>query len=86
MNFILIQDEMSKEVAALKQHGVERLDLHREAEKLMLGFEHARSLFEVDVHAQPTYKSFLDCILSARERNVRVLHLAGHSTARCGFA
>ena len=22
----------------------------------------------------------------ARERNVRVLHLAGHSTARCGFA
>jgi hypothetical protein len=25
-------------------------------------------------------------MLGARERNVRVLHLAGHSTARCGFA
>jgi hypothetical protein len=77
--------EMSKEVAALIQQGVERLDLHREAETLMLGFQHPRSLFVVDVHAQPTYQSFLDCMLSARERNVRVLHLAGHSTAPCGF-
>ena len=80
------KSEMSKEVAALIQRGVERLDLHNEAETLMLGFEHPRSLFEVDVHAQPTLKNFLDCMLGARERNVRVLHLAGHSTARCGFA
>jgi len=78
--------KMSQEVAALIQRGVERLDLHREAETLMLGFEHPGSLFEVDVHAQPTYQNFKDCILRARERNVRVLHLAGHSTAGCGFS
>jgi serine/threonine protein kinase/acid stress-induced BolA-like protein IbaG/YrbA len=77
--------KLSKEVAALIERGVESLDLYREAEKLMLGFEHSRSLFEVDVHAQPTYQNFLGCMLGARERNVRVLHLAGHGTARCGF-
>ena len=37
------KSEMSKEVAALIQCGVGRLDLHNEAETLMLGFGLSRS-------------------------------------------
>ena len=80
------KDESLQHVRTLIQHDFERLDVHKEAETLMLGFQHPRSLFEVNVHAKPTLEIFDDCMYGSRDQNVRVVHLAGHSTSRCGFA
>jgi hypothetical protein len=79
------KDEVLKEFVTLMQRNVEQLDLHKEAEKLMLGFTHPSSLFEVDIHPQPTFQMFDDCLLGVRQNNIRVVHLAGHNTSRCGF-
>jgi serine/threonine protein kinase len=79
------KDEVLKQLVTLMQRDVERLDLHNEAEKLMLGFAHPSSLFEVGIHAQPTFQMFDDCLLGVRQNNIRVVHLAGHNSSRCGF-
>ena len=41
--------------------------------------------FEVDVEAQPTFKIFSEELLSAPQRNVRILLLSGHAQLHCGF-
>jgi hypothetical protein len=37
------------------------------------------------VHPQPSFDTFKSSMRSAKERNVRLLHLAGHGESRCGF-
>ena len=52
--------------------------MHQEAEELKTSHTHARHVFEVDVHPQPSFQRFSDYMRSARERNARILHFAGH--------
>ena len=41
--------------------------------------------WECNVHPQPTLDDLSTSIFLARERNLRVLHLAGHGKRMCGF-
>ena len=59
--------------------------MHQEAEELKTSHTHARHVFEVDVHPQPSFQRFSDYMRSARERNARILHFAGHGKSHCGF-
>ena len=79
------QNEFAAQFATLLDDNVEVLNIHKEAERLMLGFTHPRSLFEVDVYAQPTFRHFQEVMLSAAYKNVRVLHLGGHGDNIVGF-
>jgi len=60
------------------------IDLHKEAETMMMGYTHSRSRYEVDIHAQPTFKMFSDCLLRAKGNNLEIAHVSGHSDRR-GF-
>ncbi len=42
-------------------------------------------MFEVSVNAQPSFDTFKSSMRSAKERNVRLLHLSGHGESLCGF-
>jgi hypothetical protein len=77
--------QMSKEMYSLIQSRVDTLQLYQEAETLMFGFRHPRSLFEVQTHPQPTFKIFQDCMLNARQENTHIVYLSGHSNFRSGF-
>ena len=46
---------------------------------------HVRASFEMRVNPQPCFRDFTDSMQAARGRNVRLLHLAGHGSRRCGF-
>ena len=39
----------------------------------------------MEVHAKPTFDDFSKSMRSARQRNIRGLHLTGHGSMRCGF-
>ena len=73
--------QAGKEVAEV----VEDISPHTEAEELVKRLQRSRPIFEVDVHAQPSFKDFSDSLLSAREKNVRILLLSGHGKSHCGF-
>jgi hypothetical protein len=73
--------QAEKEVA----EAVEGIDPLKEAQELMNRLQRSRSIFEVDVYAQPSFKSFSDSLLSALEKNVRMLLLSGHGQSHCGF-
>ena len=64
---------------------VEAIDVHQEAQELMTMFTDVRASFVVRVHPQPCFKHFTDSMQSARGRNVRLLHLAGHNNTKCEF-
>jgi hypothetical protein len=66
---------------------IESIDPHKEAQELQLLLQKSnrRREFEVSFHAQPTFKIFSDCMLTAAERNVSHLHFSGHGHSQCGF-
>jgi hypothetical protein len=80
-------DTKLKELDMLVSDTVEVIDPHKEAEKLTMMFQKSnrRREFEVSVHPQPTFKIFSDCMLTAAERNVRILHVSGHGHSKWGF-
>jgi hypothetical protein len=64
---------------------LETIDVHKEAQVLMSSLSGGRRVFEMHVHPQPSFDTFKSQMRSAKERNVRLLHLAGHGESRCGF-
>jgi len=64
---------------------VETIDVHKEAQELMDISNHGQSLIDMRVNAQATFTHFSNSMRSARQNNVRGLHLTGHGTSRCGF-
>ena len=48
-------------------------------------FTCGRQIFTVNVNAQPCFQDFKDQMVSARGRNVRLVHVAGHGLSKCGF-
>jgi len=79
------KDEQLKTLKSMLEESVETIDPHQEAQELMKLFSHVRASFDVRVNLQPCFKDFTDSMQSARGRNVRLLHLAGHGNRRCGF-
>ena len=64
---------------------IESLNVHKEAERMMLGFTHPRSHFEVDIYPQPTVTDFSEVMKSSMRKNVRGAHFSGHSEDKRGF-
>ena len=64
---------------------IDSIDVHKEAQELKTSLTHGRQVYEVSIHAQPSFEVFSECMRSARERNVRILHFAGHGQSRYGF-
>jgi len=79
------KDAQLTELKLQMEDSVDGTNVHDEAEKLKNLFTQARPVFEVDVHPQPSFQIFADCMRSARQRNVRILHFAGHGKSKCGF-
>jgi hypothetical protein len=79
------RDGQLKTLESMVEESVETIDVHQEAQELMNLFTHVRASFDVRVNPQPCFKDFTDSMQSARGRNVRLLHLAGHGNRRCGF-
>jgi hypothetical protein len=67
------------------EEAVEDIDPHKEAQELMKRLRRSRPIFEVDVHAQPSFQTFSDSLLGARENNVSMLLCSGHGQSHCGF-
>jgi len=61
------------------------IDVHKEAQTFTDYFANSSSSFELDIHAQPLFHAFSDALLESRQRNIRILHFAGHGQDRCGF-
>lgn len=76
--------EMAEQLKAFLESNTE-INVHGEAEELMMGYTHGRSVFDVHVHPQPTFDMFSDCMIHAKERNMRIVHFSGHGNAKCGF-
>ena len=64
---------------------IDTIDVHKEAQELQTSLSHGRQVYNVSIHAQPSFKEFSECMRSARQRNVRILHFAGHGMSRYGF-
>jgi len=66
----------------------QRIDVHAEGQlmmRAMLDPANAGSRWDCNVNPQPTLCDLRNSIASCSERNVRVLHLAGHGKKDCGF-
>jgi len=61
-----------------------RIDVHQEGQILMRTILDAGTGWKCDVHPQPTIDDLFLSIETARERNLRLCHLAGHGTKK-GF-
>jgi len=61
------------------------LDIHREAQNMQDIFLDVRHSFEIIDNPQPTFEHFQNAIRYARQRNVRIVHLAGHGRIPWGF-
>jgi len=79
------KDEQLKKLELLVEESVEAIDVHQEAQELMKLSARVRTSFEMRVNPQPCFQDFTDSMQAARGRNVRLLHLAGHSNTKCGF-
>jgi CHAT domain-containing protein len=79
-------NEQLKNLESMVEESVEAIDVHQEAQELMTMFTDVRASFVVHVHPQPCFKHFTDSMQSARGRNVRLLHLAGHNNTKCEFS
>jgi GTPase SAR1 family protein len=79
------RDEQLKTLDSMVEDSVETIDVHQEAQELNNLFTHVRPTFNPSINSQPCFRNFSDSMLSARDRNVRLLHLAGHGNRRCGF-
>ena len=78
-------EEKLQQLESLVVDSVESIDVLKEAQELNMLFTHARACFHFHPNPQPTFEHFSDCMMNARERNVRILHLAGHGQSQCGF-
>jgi hypothetical protein len=79
------KDAQLKTLESMVEESVENIDVHQEAQELKNLFTDFRSSFHPSINSQPCFKDFKDSMLSARARNVRLLHLAGHGNQKCGF-
>ena len=81
------KDEKLQALASLLSDTVESIDPQKETEelKLLLRKSNRRREFEVNLHSQPTFQNFSECMLTAAERNVRMLHVSGHGHSKWGF-
>jgi CHAT domain-containing protein len=79
------RDEQLKTLESMVEESVETIDVHQEAQELKNLFTHVRPSFHPSINAQPCFKDFTDSMQSARGRNVRLLHVAGHGNRKCGF-
>jgi len=79
------KEQQLRELNQLIMDSVESIDVHKEAQELQSLLSGGRSVFEVKIHPQPSFDTFSKSMRSARERNVRLLHLSGHGGSRCGF-
>ena len=61
------------------------IDVHSEGQKMMRIVMNPGCGWECNVNPQPTLDDLSTSIFLARERNLRVLHLAGHGKRMCGF-
>ena len=62
------------------------IDVHAEGQLITRTFLNpGENGWDCTVHPQPTYADLCRSIESATERNVKLLHLAGHGTRKCGF-
>ena len=62
-----------------------KIDVHSEGQKMMRIVMNPGCGWECFVNPQPTLDDLDTSIALARERNLRVLHLAGHAKKKCGF-
>ncbi len=61
------------------------IDVHAEGRAMMRIVVNAGSTWTCNVHPQPTLADLHSSIAQTRQRNVRVLHLAGQAREECGF-
>jgi hypothetical protein len=67
-----------------KQTHDQEIDVHGEAQLMMRCLMNPECGWECRVHSQPTMKDLKSSIRLAKQRNTRVLHLAGHCTTERG--
>ena len=79
------KEQQLRELNQLIMDSVESIDVHKEAQELQSSLSGGRRVFEVCINSQPSFDTFSRSMRSARERNVRLLHLSGHGGSRCGF-
>ncbi len=77
--------DKDEQLKTLKTMLEETIDVHQEAQELNNLFTHVHPSFHPRINAQPGFKDFTHSMQSARDRNVRILHLAGHDDRKCGF-
>ena len=68
-----------------KRAGDMGIDVHREGQLMQRIIQNPACGWECFVNPQPTLIDFERSMLSARERNVKIVHLTGHSRRECGF-
>ena len=62
-----------------------RIDVQRESQAMKRIIMNSACGWECSTNSQPTLQDLNDSLESATQRNVKVLHLAGHSRRDCGF-
>jgi len=61
------------------------IDMHAEGQLMTRILLNPACGWECTLHPQPTLQDLCDSLESATQRNVKVLHLAGHGRQDCGF-
>ena len=79
------KEELTKSLHQFVEEQIEALDVHNEAQILMMWAAHPRASFVICVHPHPSYQNFSRILLPAVADNVRILHLAGHADSPGGF-
>ena len=83
----LISEPLINRVEAFfaKQTDDREIDVQREAQLMMRCLKNPDCGWECSVHPQPTIQDLISSIEFAKQRNIRVLHLAGHCAKKLGF-
>ena len=81
---VIDKDDRLKELESIVDC-IDTIDVHKEAEELKMSLTHGRNVYNVSIHAQPSFQKFSECMRSARKRNVCILHFAGHGHSQHGF-
>ena len=61
------------------------IDVHREGQLMQRIIQNSACGWDCFVNPQPTLVDLKRSMQSARERNVKIVHLTGHSRRECGF-
>jgi len=64
---------------------IDSIDVLKEAQELKISLTLGILIYDMSIYAQPSFEVFSDCMRSARQRNVRILHFAGRGQSRYGF-